>query len=70
MKKLSILLLPFILLSCDWTTNSQDAQMLQHRYKKVYMIDEGRYITIDTSSRVYDIRVTNNGNIRTIVEIR
>lgn len=71
MKKL-ILITTVILFftSCSMTTTSQDTQMLQQHYKTVYNSDVSRFITIDSTNRIYDIKVTYDGKISSIVEIK
>ena len=72
MKKLiTIFSVGMLLVSCDNTTISQDTEMLQKKYPKsvVYRIDEARYVVVD-STKVLDIRVENNGDIRSTVKIK
>ena len=72
MKKLiAIFSVGMLLISCDNTTISQDTEMLQKKYPKsvVYRIDEARYVVVD-STNVLDIRIENNGDIRSTVKIK
>lgn len=74
MKKITlILILATLFISCKDrnTTTSQDAQMLQKRYKTtiVYKITAYRYIVCD-SIRTYDIEVSNDGKIVSSIVIK
>ena len=72
MKKLiAIFSVGVLLVSCNSTTMSQDTEMLQKKYPKslVYRIDNYRYVVVD-STNVLDIRVKNNGDIRSTVKIK
>ena len=57
------------LASCNTTTVSQDTQMLQSKYSTVYRVDQFKYVCFD-SVHVYDVRVTTDGKIGTIVKIK
>ena len=57
------------LVSCNTTTVSQDTQMLQSKYSTVYRVDAYKYICLD-SAHVYDVRITNDGRIGSIVKIK
>ncbi len=72
MKKLSIFLAILCLFaSCNTTTStSQDKEMLQKKYDVVYLIHAYRYICIDSLNTVYDISITNDGQILSTVEIK
>lgn len=70
MKKISIILAALVVFSsCHSTTTSQDTQMLQEHYSTVYRVSEARYICLD-SVNVYDVRVTLDGQIKSIVKIK
>ena len=72
MKKLiAIFSVGMLLVSCNNTTGSQNIEMIQKKYPKgiVYMIDESRYIVVD-SINVLDIRIKNNGDIKSTVKIK
>ncbi|MFA9239430.1 MAG: hypothetical protein ACEQSQ_06010 [Candidatus Paceibacteria bacterium] len=70
MKKIIILLITVIILtSCNWTTPSEDMQMLQKYYSNVYRIDAFRYICVD-SIHTYDIRITNKGEVSSTIIIK
>lgn len=71
MKKISIILTALIMFSScgTTTTTSQDTQMLQKQYSTVYRVSEVRYICLD-SVNVYDVRVTRDGQIKSIVKIK
>jgi hypothetical protein len=69
MKKILFVLFAITAVSCNSTSISQDTQMLQEHYSTVYRVDGQRYITAD-SLHVYDIRVTLDGQIYSIVKIK
>ena len=73
MKKLGIILSSLILLS-SCTTQQQDMQLLQQKFKTVYHAPSFgccNYIVIDSTNRIYDIQVNvQNGTIFSKVEIK
>ena len=72
MKKLILTLtLAITLISCNYTTESQDMEMLQKKYPTtvVYEISPSRYIVCD-SAHVYVKELTNSGDILTTIKIK
>ena len=70
MKKFSIILAALVVFSsCGTTSPFQDTQMLQKQYSTVYRVSTVRYICLD-SVNVYDVRVTLDGQIESIVKIK
>lgn len=69
MKKLGFLLASLILLS-SCKTDSEHRQMLQQSYKTVYYVEQCRYIVIDSTNHVYDVRMNIDGGPYSKVEIR
>lgn len=70
MKKIIILLIAIIAFTgCNFTTSSQDIQMLQKYYSNVYRLNSLRYICVD-SIHTYDIRITNKGEIYSTIIIK
>jgi hypothetical protein len=70
MKKIAISIILLASLASCSTSTSQDTQMLQKQYHTVYRIDETKYITIDSTGAIYDVRVTMKGEIFSIVRIK
>ena len=71
MKKLiAIFSIGVLLVSCNFTSASQDKEMLQKKYPKgiVYTVAEDRYIVVD-STNVLDIRIGLDGTIKSTVKI-
>jgi hypothetical protein len=72
-KVLLILMLATLFISCEdkTTTVSQDIQMLQKKYKTtiVYKIVGDRHIVCD-STHVYDVIVSNDGQITSSIVIK
>lgn len=69
MKKLGILMVSLLLLMSCGTTTSEDIQMLQTKYSTVYNMYDGNFIVMD-SIHTYHVKVTGDGNIRSIVKIK
>jgi uncharacterized protein YceK len=69
MKKIIIVAITLLALtSC--TSIQVHTQALQQDYDIVYIIENNRYICIDSSKKVYDIILSNNGEVLSKVEIR
>lgn len=72
MKKLLLILgILFLTISCNDTSIKQNMQMLQTKYPKaiLYKINSRQYIIID-SVKIYDVAITNDGKIESIVKIK
>ena len=67
-KLLSVLALGILLTSCNWTSTSQNTQMLQTKYPTVYSVNSIEYICID-SIGTYHILVTMDGQIDSKIKI-
>jgi len=68
-KLLSVLALGILLTSCNWTSTSQNTQMLQTKYPTVYSVNSIEYICID-SIGTYHISVTIDGQIHSKVKVK
>jgi len=71
MKKIAISIILLVsLIGCNTTSTSQNTQMLQKHYQTVYKITPSRYVTVDSTGTIYDVTVTLNGGISSIVRIK
>ena len=72
MKKILLSLAVLLTLSsCNTTTTSEDTMMLQKAYPNaiVYPINQNRYIIVD-STRVSDVRVSQDGTVYAVIKIK
>ena len=64
-----IIILGFLLFSCNVTTQSEDMENLQRKYDVVYRISSYQYVVADTTG-VYDVRVERDGTPYSKVKIK
>ena len=69
-KLLSVLALGILLTSCNWTSTSQNTQMLQTKYPTVYSVNSIEYICIDSIGTTYHICVVEDGQITSKVKVK
>lgn len=55
-----VIILGFLLFSCNVTSQSEDMENLQRKYDVVYRISSYQYVVTDTTG-VYDVRLERDG---------